>query len=129
MLQYVLLFIGFGLTGWAVDTSYRTYKEGHYSPNTLVPYFSVIYGLGGLLLLLLFKHTQLPVIADVVLGGMLATILEFIGGWFCKHILKRKLWDYSRKPYNYYGYIDAQHATYWIVLTAILRILFPYLPI
>jgi len=129
LVLYFALFLCFGLLGWVVDTSYRSYHAGKYHPHTMLPYFSIIYGIGGVLLLLLFKHTYLPVIADIVVGGTAATILEFMGGWFCHKVLKRKMWDYSHHPYNYYGYIDAEHTIYWFILTGIVRWLFVYLPV
>lgn len=129
MLTYLILFVVFGFIGWAVDTLYCSYHDGHYSSQTYLPYFAIIYAFGGILLLLLFKYTQVPFIADIVIGGAAATLLEFIGGWFCHNILKQKVWDYSGNPYNYYGHIDAEHTIYWFILTGVVRVVFPYLPI
>ncbi|MBS3125393.1 hypothetical protein J4211_04055 [Candidatus Woesearchaeota archaeon] len=129
MLTHLALFIVFGILGWIVDTAYRSYDAGKYHPHTMIPGFSIIYGLGGVLLLMLFKYTQLPVIADIVVGGTATTTLEFIGGWFCHKVLARKMWDYSEHPYNYYGYIDAEHTIYWFILTGAVRFVFAYLPI
>lgn len=118
------LFIGGGLLGWTMDTSYRWWVDGRYLPGTLVPYFSLIYGAGAMMLYSLFGIHTIPFVWDIVIGTILCVLLELVGGFMALSLLRRRLWDYSASYGNFHGFIDVQHSFYWFILTAIYRTLY-----
>ncbi len=128
MLKYIIYFIIFSWAGWIADTIMRSIETKKYSTGTYIPFFGAIYGFGGVILLLLFRYADYPFEIHVILGGIVVTLLELSGGFYCEKVLKKRLWDYSKKKYNYHGHIDAEHTIYWFILAFILRLIFPYLP-
>lgn len=129
MLRYLAYFIVFGLLGWALDTAYRIFAWHEKHGNTYLPYFAIIYGIGGVLLLALYQLTTLNAPAYIFIGGITITILELTAGAFCVNVLGKRMWDYRTSTYNLFGHIDLQHTLYWFIFAAILRILLPQLPV
>lgn len=128
MINYFAYFIIFGILGWALDTAYRILASHEKKGNTYLPYFAIVYGIGGVLLLALYQLTTLNAYAYVFIGTITVTLLELTAGIFCANILGRRMWDYSASKYNLYGHIDLQHTLYWLMFALILRIIIPILP-
>lgn len=55
---------------------------------------------------------------QILIGGTLITILEFITGVIVNLILKWNIWDYSMLPLNILGQISLPFTLLWIVLSA-----------
>ena len=127
MILYLSIFIGGGLFGWIIDTAYRTWQAKHYTPGTMVPFFSIIYGLAAVLLYILFSFFQTSFYLHIILGTITCIFLELITGILALAILKRRFWDYSASRFNYHGLIDAKHSFYWLILTILYRIIYPVL--
>jgi len=125
-MNYGLLFVVFGFVGWSIDTAYRSVLAKKYAHGTYIPFFAVSYGIGGSALVVLFQNLQAPAIVHIILGTILVTLIEFVAGIFCVAVLKRRLWDYSKNKLNFMGHIDALHAIYWLLLTALFWLVFPY---
>ena len=126
MIINILLFLLFAFLGWIIDSTYSSIiqkkfiSSGYYKGLPLCP----IYGFGGLLIFASF--TQLEIlypILTILITTIFIILLEYIGGWFCEHILKEKLWDYSDIKGNINGYINPIHSFYWLLLVTILYFL------
>lgn len=126
MISYFILFIAFAVIGWAMDSAYRSIEERRWTSGTLVPFFSPIYGFGGLTLVMIFKYLQINFFVQVIVAAIALIVVELLGGLFCAHVLKRRLWDYSDSRYNFQGHIDLLHSFYWLVLSALMRIILAY---
>ena len=124
MYYYLLTFIIFGFLGWGVDTAYRSICNGKYDPGTYIKYFSPMYGFGAVVLYILYTHMESSLIMQLLVAMVLLTLLELVGGIFCERVLKKRVWDYSNNRLNFKGHIDALHSFYWLVLAAIVRMLF-----
>jgi len=122
LFKYTILFLIFGFLGWGIDTGYRYLGHGEYQPATIIPFFASLYGIGGVITIGLYKFTNIKVIWQVLLGGIVITLTELFGGLFCTYVLGLQLWDYSQNRFNFLGQIDLLHAFYWFVLAAILRL-------
>ena len=128
MIGYVLLFFLFGFLGWVIDTSYRSIQEGRYIAGTYFPFFAMVYAIGGMTLLLFFQSTMhINILVQILVAGVLMTLLELITGIFCIKILKKRLWDYSKNKWHYEGHIDLVHAFYWLLLAVVVRVVLPRL--
>ena len=57
-----------------------------------------------------------PFFVVTVLATLAALIFEYLSGWFCLIVLKKRLWDYSSTKCNLHGHIDVKHGLYWFVL-------------
>ncbi len=123
-LLYPALFIGGGIFGWAVDMAYRSLVAGRYAPGTLVPFFSIIYGIAAIMLYMLFRFGTMPFLQSIIVGTILCVGLELVSGALSLSLLRYRLWDYSASPFNFYGFIDLQHTFYWFILTVLYRSFF-----
>jgi uncharacterized membrane protein len=128
ILLYSALFIGGGAFGWVVDTSYRSLVAGRYAHGTLLPFFSIIYGVAAIMLYALFHFGATPFVASIIIGTILCVVLELVGGALSLSLLHYRLWDYSANPFNFHGFIDLKHTFYWLILTTLYRLLFGVLP-
>ncbi|MSR86313.1 hypothetical protein EXS74_02875 [Candidatus Woesearchaeota archaeon] len=126
MISYISLFFIYAFIGWILDTCYRSVVDGKYSSGTALPFLSLIYGFGGLFLTIFFRYLPLPIFFHILLGTLLVILVEFSGGLFCLHVLKKRYWDYSQEAGNFLGHIDIIHSIYWFLLVIFFRLLFPF---
>ena len=124
--MYFLNFITFGVLGWGIDTLYRSITERKYHPGTYIPFFSIIYATGGIALITFFRYSTIGIPAEIIIGGTAMTTLELTGGILSTRILKKRLWNYSKNPFNFKGHIDLIHTLYWFMLTAALRLIYAF---
>ncbi len=52
-----------------------------------------------------------------LVGCGFITTLEYIFGIIFNVILKRKIWDYSRMPFNISGQVCALYSFFWLILS------------
>ena len=122
-----MLFVVFSMVGWFIDSIYRSLINKEWTSKTVFPFIAPIYGIGGMLLIGLFRLFDFGFFADIYVGIIVVTLLEYSGGVWCERYLNRKLWDYSKNRWNINGRVDLLHTFYWTMLVIILRIIFPYL--
>lgn len=60
-----------------------------------------------------------PLIYQMLLGGLITTILEFVCGLIVNICLKWNIWDYSNIPYNLLGQISLRTSLLWCGLSAV----------
>ena len=114
--KYLFLFHFGGGTYTTVELLYRneTYIQ--------------MYILGGICFLVCgalneFYKWEMPLVAQVLIGDFIVTLLEFITGMICNVWLGMNLWDYSDLPYNLFGQVTPQFALLWIPLVLLAIIL------
>ena len=52
-------------------------------------------------------------------GGAFITAIEFLFGVIFNIILKKKVWDYSKMPFNIAGQICLLYSFFWIIISII----------
>ncbi len=124
---YLLIFIGGGLAGWAVDTAYRSVDEKRFASATFIPFFSPTYGFASAMLFWLFFFWPASWVAHVLVGALLCTLVELVTGVLSVRFLHRRFWDYRGNWLNYHGHIDLFHFACWLGLAACYRIIFELL--
>ena len=70
---------------------------------------------------------ETPLIRQMLAGGLFITLCEFVTGVIVNIELDWNVWDYSDKPYNYYGQICLEYSLYWVLLSAAAIILDDFL--
>lgn len=77
--------------------------------------------IGGAAFLLLFHvFTAIGpgfIVLKALLGSLLITSVEFIGGAIVNVALKWNVWDYSSRRYNLYGQICLEYSLLWALLS------------
>lgn len=112
LLKYVFLgFVG-GATYVILEFLWRGYS--HWT----------MFILGGICFIALglineFLSWDTPLISQMVIGGLIITILEFITGCIVNLWLGWNVWDYSDLPYNLLGQISLYSSIGWIGLSLV----------
>ncbi len=121
---YLLEFLFFSVVGGIIDLIYNQITEGEWS-NTgyFQAPFCPIYGVGGVVLVLLYEiFPHFSLFAITLLGTMAMVLVEYLGGIFTEKILQVRVWNYSSSRFNYQGHIDILHSGYWLLLVILFYI-------
>jgi len=135
LLESILFyFIINGFLGFLLDTAYCSIYDGEFilggmfkSVPLPIP-FSVIFAFGSLSLILL-AQAKIPkqyLILEALLVGIIATIVEYIGGTLTLWMLGHRAWDYSHFQLNLHGHINVWYSLGWIIVGLIfMNVVYP----
>ncbi|MBQ3475647.1 MAG: putative ABC transporter permease [Bacilli bacterium] len=121
-LLFVFLFFIGSMLGWVLELFFRRwYHKKWINPGFLVGPYLPIYGMGLSLLTfvhLLLQNTDINDIWEILIMGLIMTLLELITGLiFLKQ--KIRLWDYRDRRFNYKGVICPTFTIIWTAIGAI----------
>lgn len=132
ILMLIFLFFTGSILGWCLETVFRRFCPENKSRKWINPGFLIgpylpLYGFGLCSLFLLAELEQFlpisnPILAKttvVLLMALTMTLLELIAGLIFVRGMNVKLWDYSKKPFNYKGIICPEFTFYWIILAMV----------
>jgi len=136
--QFFGYFLVYSFIGWVVEVAYHAVTQGKVvNRGFLAGPVCPVYGFGALLV---FGVIDLAAGVEVgemgqanaglifLCGMVLASAVEFLGGWGLYHAFHARWWDYRDKPFNLGGYICLEFSIYWgIGALMIVRILHPVL--
>lgn len=106
--QMVITFALISFGGWVYETIYCSVVEGEFTKRGfLFGPTCPIYGIGALAVWLVLGQISNPFIVFVI-GGFLATVIEYSTGLFLERRFKKKWWDYSMFKFNLHGRICPQ---------------------
>lgn len=128
-MDFILYFFLFSFFGWIVESVYAAFKYKRFvSKQTLLKFpLCPIYGIGGLVLMILLK----PVADSYVLifcgGFFAASCVEYIVGVYYEHFFKVKWWDYNKSVGNIGGKVCVFNSVAWGVIAIVfMKILLPF---
>ena len=103
---YVWLFFLLSIFGWLWEGFLYLFKDDVYvNRGFLSGPWLPIYGMGGIMLELLFHKWRDRPIMTFVSSMILCTGLEYLVGWYLELTWGVKWWDYSEMPLNLHGRI------------------------
>lgn len=106
--QIVIIFALISFGGWVYETIYCSVVEGEFTKRGfLFGPTCPIYGIGALAVWLVLGQISNPFIVFII-GGFLATVIEYSTGLFLERRFKKKWWDYSMFKFNLHGRICPQ---------------------
>lgn len=106
--QMVIIFALISFGGWVYETIYCSVVEGEFTKRGfLFGPTCPIYGIGALAVWLALGQISNPFIVFII-GGFLATVIEYSTGLFLERRFKKKWWDYSMFKFNLHGRICPQ---------------------
>lgn len=100
-----VIFLMFSVIGWICEVIYvglffeRKFVNRGFLHGPLCP----IYGVGGLLILLLPEKLQNPVWVLFLSGTFFCTIVEYLGSWILEKLFHTTWWDYSAQKISLGG--------------------------
>ena len=106
--QMVIIFALISFGGWVYETIYCSVVEGEFTKRGfLFGPTCPIYGIGALAVWLVLGQISNPIIVFII-GGFLATVIEYSTGLFLERRFKKKWWDYSMFKFNLHGRVCPQ---------------------
>ena len=106
--QMVIIFALISFGGWVYETIYCSVVEGEFTKRGfLFGPTCPIYGIGALAVWLVLGQISNPFIVFII-GGFLATVIEYSTGLFLERRFKKKWWDYSMFKFNLHGRVCPQ---------------------
>ena len=106
--QMVIIFALISFGGWVYETIYCSVVEGEFTKRGfLFGPTCPIYGIGAIAEWLVLGQISNPFIVFII-GGFLATVIEYSTGLFLERRFKKKWWDYSMFKFNLHGRICPQ---------------------
>ena len=115
-----LFFIIYAVIGWVTEIIYQAVSKGIVvNRGFLNGPVCLIYGFGSLFVILLVKTLGIDYSSFssdtkvFLLGMLLSTMLELVGGYALLKIFHARWWDYSTKPFNFHGYICLEFSIIW----------------
>ena len=106
--QMVIIFALISFGGWVYETIYCSVVEGEFTKRGfLFGPTCPIYGIGAIAVWLVLGQISNPFIVFII-GGFLATVIEYSTGLFLERRFKKKWWDYSMFKFNLHGRICPQ---------------------
>lgn len=135
VLDYIFYFFFYSVCGWILETIccsiyYRKPINRGFMSGPFVP----IYGAGALILcgFLMplynkFGYTWYMIPVVILLGVILANVLEYATSFVMEKLFHARWWDYSSEKFNLHGRICLKHSIYWALATgAIIYIVHPF---
>lgn len=105
-LYYVWLFFLLSVFGWLWECFLYLFKDDTYvNRGFLTGPWLPIYGMGGIMLEILFHSWRDRPIMIFVSSMVLCSVLEYAAGWYLELTWGVKWWDYSGMPLNLHGRI------------------------
>ncbi|MBR5046721.1 MAG: hypothetical protein IKX76_00630 [Eubacterium sp.] len=113
-------FLVYSFLGWCTEVAYQAVKRGMIiNRGFLNGPVCPIYGFG---VLAVFRVLEAVGEGDLsrqnafmvfIFGVILATVVEFLGGWILDKLFHARWWDYSDQPFNLHGYICLEFSIIW----------------
>ena len=112
IIKYAVLFIMGGLVYMSLELLWRSYT--HWTMGVLGGICFICLGLINEIL-----SWETPLVLQMLIGGTIITILEFITGCIVNLWLGWNVWDYSNLPLNLLGQICLPFSILWYFISAI----------
>lgn len=125
--SYIWYFLIYSCLGWCAEVAFAAVKTGKFiNRGFLNGPVCPIYGFG--VCLVVFCLT--PVADNILflfLGSVVLTsAIEYFTGYVLEKVYHQHWWDYSKRPFNFRGYICLQFSLLWgVACVLILKLLHP----
>lgn len=120
-------FLIYAFLGWIAEVVFHAITRGEFANRGFLngP-VCPIYGVGVTLILLILGDWAQKPWAVLLVGIVLPTLLELIGGWAMETFFHNKWWDYSNRRCNFKGYICLEFSILWgIAAVCVICVLHP----
>ena len=105
--KYVSYFFIYSFIGWIFEVIITLFQTMEFeNRGYLVLPFLPVYGFGAILISLVFKNDDYQWFHVAIVGGIIATALEFVTSYGLEKMLNITLWDYGAMQYNIQGRIS-----------------------
>ncbi len=123
--ELIWVFIIYSFFGWCLEVVISTIQNGKFSNRGFLngP-FCPIYGFGVVAVLSILAPVRGNLFAFFIGSMLLTTFLEFFVGFVLEKKYNQRWWDYSKEPFNLFGYICLWVSVAWGVACTLMAYLF-----
>lgn len=112
--QMFFIFIFWSFIGWMIEIVDMSYETGAFQNRGFLNMpICPIYGVGVLLILVIFRPFKDTYLLLGVLSTTLCTAFEFFMGWLMETLFHTRWWDYSHMKFNIKGYICLRNSLFF----------------
>ena len=113
------MFIIYSFAGWVMETVLVSVQSKEFvNRGFMNGPFCPIYGTGAVAVYLFLTPVQNNIFAVIILGGLIATVIEYFTSLVMEKLFNAKWWDYSDKKFNVNGRICLSISVCWGFLSA-----------
>lgn len=106
-----LVFTVYSFIGWLTESIFCSIPEGKFiNRGFLSGPFCPIYGVGGVLVIIILEPFENNLILLYIAGVVVTTLVEYITGFALEKIFHTKYWDYSDHKFNLQGRICLENS-------------------
>lgn len=126
--EILYIFFIYAVLGWAVEVIYAAFDDKMFvNRGFLGGPLCPIYGLGVLVVSVVLNPLRDNLLLLFAGSVALATALELVVGWVLERFFNQKWWDYSKRRFNFRGYICLSFSLIWgVALTLVIWIVHPF---
>lgn len=116
--QIIILFTIYSFMGWIIEVVYRSISQRQFiNAGFLSGPFLPIYGFGAAFIIGLQSLIHpWPLLMELIVYGLVLTLIEYFTGLAFEKIFKLKLWDYSNYKFNFQGRVCLLFSTFWTIM-------------
>lgn len=112
--QLLYFFLFYAILGWALSTAITAVRERKFvDVGFLFGPYCPVYGFGGVLFAVFLQDLHNKLFFLFLGGVILSFLLSICTGVILEHIFHRKWWDYSRKKFQFGGYVSMPYTVVW----------------
>lgn len=129
-MAYFIYFFIYSFIGFILETLYTLLTSGVFiwKKCLLINFLCPVYGIGAIAILFSTRKMRAYKLLSMLVGGITATIIEYLYHFFYSDFLGVTLWDYTDSALNFNGRICLTFTLFWIILSGILiYIVHPYI--
>ncbi len=120
LIGFFLYFTIWCMFGWFIELLYlATSGRGLINSGFLQGPFCPAYASGACIIYLLAQLLSgfaLPFWLQILIFGLMCSVIEYLASYFLEKALKLRIWDYSDEPLNINGRISIKYGLFWFVL-------------
>lgn len=118
--ELVWFFFLYAFAGWVIGTVAAAFREKKFvDVGFLYGPWCPAYGFGGVVYAIFLTELKGHLFFLLLGGAILSFLMTLVTGFVLERIFHRKWWDYSRKRFQFSGYVNLPYAVIWGVLAAL----------
>lgn len=123
-MYYINLFFVYSIIGFIFENTAVRIMSENYESGILFGPWTPVYGLGVLVIVLIYKwlsrHVEKEWLRSLLLfflSAIILSLLEWIGGEIIENIFNKVFWNYEHFKYNIGKYISLETAAIWGIMS------------
>lgn len=129
MYFYLNIFLFYSIFGNLFERFITSIRHIDYNSGFMGTIFTPVYGIAIIVILFIHKRINiknkfLKILTEIIIYGIVLSILELIGGILILNIFNKVFWNYERFKFNIGKYVSLETGLLWGVMSVVILYLF-----